>query len=169
MDISTLAVSVSNTLVPFFPYIIKGVNLAGQKWFESLGDKAGKEAITQSVTIWEKIKGKSAENETIVGAAMMLSEDPRNATVQKLFVDALANLMEKHTDLAKLLVEYQKSVLFITMDQRSGGVYFEGSGNVSIGGDVAGRDITVPRLAGDSTTDAPQPKKKKKGKGHGLD
>jgi hypothetical protein len=141
MDTSALAVSVSSTLAPFFPYIIKGVKLAGQKWFESLGDKAGEEAVTQAVTIWEKIKGKSAENKTIEGAALMLSDDPGNAAVQKMFADALADLMKKHADLAEALTQYQKSAPSITMDQRSGGVYFEGSGNVRIGGDVAGRDM----------------------------
>jgi internalin A len=141
MDIPVVAASVTSALAPFFPYIIKGVKLAGQKWFESLGEKAGEQAADQAGKVWQRIKENSSENKTIEGAAMMLSETPENESVQKIFSDALADVMRKHPGLTQELVEYQKTAPSLTINQNSGGVYFQGSGNVSIGGDVAGRDL----------------------------
>lgn len=142
MDIPTTAMAVSSALAPFFPYIIKGVKLAGQKWFESLGEKAGEETAKQAVKTWENIKSKAPENNTIEGAAMMLSDDPSNETVRKMFADALAEILKTHPDLLQELAEFQKQAPSITLDQRNGGVYFEGSGSVNIKGDVVGRDQT---------------------------
>lgn len=142
MNISTLAISISNTLAPFFPYLIKGIRLTEQEWFESLGEKAGKEAMAQAKSTWEKIKGRSFGNKTLEGAAMLLSDDPANTTIQKMFADALTDILKKHPDLAEELTEYQKSAPSITIDQRSGGVYFAGPGTISIRGDVVGRDQT---------------------------
>ncbi len=142
MDIPTIAIAVGNALAPFFPYIVKGTKLAGQKWFDSLGVKAGEETVKQAIKTWESIKSKEPENKTIEGAAMMLSDDPHNESVRKMFSDALVEVLEKHPDLLQELTEFQKNAPSITIDQRSGGAYFEGSGNVKIKGDVVGRDQT---------------------------
>jgi internalin A len=142
MDIPTIALSVSSALAPYFPYLIKGVKLAGQKWFEALGEKAGEETVKQATKTWESIKSKAPENKTIEGAALMLSDDPANESVRKMFSDALAEVLKKHPELLQELTEFQRNAPSITLDQRSGGVYFEGSGNVNIKGDVVGRDQT---------------------------
>lgn len=142
MDIPSIAIAVSSSLAPYFPYIIKGIKLAGQKWFESLGEKVGEETAKQAVKTWESIKSKAPENKTIEGAAMMLSDDPTNESVRKMFSDALAEVLKIHPELLQELTEFQKNAPSINLDQRSGGVYFEGSGNVNIKGDVVGRDQT---------------------------
>lgn len=130
-----IAQSIVTWLSPFFPYLIKGVKLAGQEWFKSLGEKGGEEAVKQASNLWEKIKDKSSNDKNIEGAAFILSEQPENTDIQKVFVNALVEVIKKNPELATELETFQKNAPSINI----GNIFI---GNTRIKGDVAGRDQT---------------------------
>jgi hypothetical protein len=130
-----IAQSIVTWLSPFFPYLIKGVKLAGQEWFKALGEKGGEEAVKQASNLWETIKDKSSNDKNIEGAAFILSEQPENTDIQKVFVNALVEVIKKNPELATELEAFQKNVPSINI----GNVFI---GNTRIKGDVVGRDQT---------------------------
>lgn len=132
-----IAQSIATWISPFFPYLIKGVKLAGQEWFKALGEKGGEEAVKQASNLWKKIKDKSSNDKNIEGAAFILSEQPENADVQKVLVNALVEVAKKNPELATELEAFQKNAPPININ--IGNVF---SGNTRIKGDVVGRDQT---------------------------
>lgn len=132
-----IAQSIATWLSPFFPYLIKGVKLAGQEWFKALGEKGGEEAVKQASNLWETIKDKSSNNKNIEGAAFILSEQPENTDIQKVLVNALVEVIKKNPELATELEAFQKNAPSININ--IGNVF---SGDTRIKGDVVGRDQT---------------------------
>jgi hypothetical protein len=141
-QIPSIAQSIVSWLVPFFPYLIKGVKLAGAKWFEALGEKGGEEAIKKAEILWNSIKTKSSGNKSLEGAALILSENPENQDVQQMLAKALAKALQEYPELVRELETLRKIAPSSTVDQRSGGVYFSGSGKTEIRGSVIGGDQT---------------------------
>jgi hypothetical protein len=141
-QILSLAQYIVTWLSPFFPYLIKSVKLAGAKWFEALGEKGGEEAVKRAVSLWDTIMKKSSDNRSVEGAAMLLSENPENPEVQQLLAKALTEVFQKHPELLLEMDAFRKSAPSITIDQRSGGVYFSGAVKTDIKGDVIGHDQT---------------------------
>ena len=132
-----IAQSIVTWLSPFFPYLIKGVKLAGQEWFKALGEKGGEEAVKQASNLWETIKDKSSNDKNIEGAAFILSEQPDNADIQKVLMNALVDIIKKNPELVKEFEAFQKNAPSISIN--IGNVL---SGNTRIKGDVVGRDQT---------------------------
>lgn len=132
-----IAQSIVTWLSPFFPYLIKGVKLAGQEWFKALGEKGGEEAVKQASNLWETIKDKSSNDKNIEGAAFILSEQPENNDIQKVLVNALVEVIKKNPELATELEAFQKNAPSININ--IGNVF---SGNTRIKGDIVGRDQT---------------------------
>jgi hypothetical protein len=127
-----IAQSIVTWLSPFFPYLIKGIKLTGQEWFKALGEKGGEEAVKQASTLWETIKNKSSNDKSIEGAAFILSEQPENADIQKMLVNALIEVFRKNPELVK---EIETPSININI----GNAF---SGDTRIKGDVVGRDQT---------------------------
>lgn len=132
-----IAQSIVTWLSPFFPYLIKGVKLAGQEWFKALGEKGGEEAVKQASNLWETIRDKSSNDKNIEGAAFILSEQPENTDIQKVLVNALVEVIKKNPELATELEAFQKNAPSININI---GNFF--SGETRIKGDVIGRDQT---------------------------
>ena len=132
-----IAQSIVTWLSPFFPYLIKGVKLAGQEWFKALGEKGGEEAVKQASNLWETIKDKSSNDKNIEGAAFILSEQPENTDIQKVLANALVESIKKNPELAAEFETFQKNAPSININ--IGNVF---SGNTRIKGDVVGRDQT---------------------------
>jgi hypothetical protein len=130
-----IAQSIVTWLSPFFPYLIKGVKLAGEGWFKSLGEKGGEEAVTQATSLWEKIKQKSSSDKNIEGAALILSEQPANTDIQKVLANALVEVLKKNPELVRELEGFKENSISINVN--IGNII---SGNV--GGDAVGRDQT---------------------------
>lgn len=135
-QILPIAQSIVSWLSPFFPYLIKGVKLAGKKWFESLGEKGGEEAVEKASSLWETIKKKSSDDKNIEGAALILSEQPENTDIQKVLVNALVEVVKKNPKFAKELQTFKENSPSININ----------IGNAFIGdthaGDIVGRDQT---------------------------
>lgn len=132
-----LAQSIVTWLSPFFPYLIKGAKLAGKKWFESLGEKGGEEAAKKASDLWETIKKKSSNDKNIEGAALILSEQPENADVQKVLMNAIAEVVKKNPEFAKELETFKENAPSININ--IGNIF---TGDTHIGGDFVGRDQT---------------------------
>ncbi|WP_448337229.1 hypothetical protein [Chloroflexus aurantiacus] len=143
MDASTIQQFVQHIvtwLSPFFPYLIKGVEVTGTKWLESIGSKGGEKAIEEAVQAWNAIKQKSQNDKRIEGSALLLSEQPDNPEFQRLMANALMDVISKNPELIEELKLFKQDIPRINQDNRSGGVYFYG--NTQIKGDVIGGDQT---------------------------
>lgn len=132
-----IAQSIVTWLSPFFPYLIKGVKLAGQEWFKALGERGGEEAVKKASNLWETIKNKSPNDKNIEGAALILSEQPENTDIQKVLVNALVEVIKKNPGFAKELEAFKENVSSIN-NIKIGNAFL---GETHIGGDVAGRDL----------------------------
>lgn len=132
-----LAQSIVTWLSPFFPYLIKGVKLAGKKWFEALGEKGGEEAVKKASGLWDSIKKKSSNDKNVEGSALILSEQPENKDVQKVLVNALVDVIRKNPEFVKELEAFKENSPSININ--IGNVFI---GDAHVGKDVVGRDKT---------------------------
>jgi hypothetical protein len=136
-QILPLVQSIVTWLSPFFPYLIKGVKLAGAEWFKSLGEKGGEEAVKKATSLWETIKKKSSNDKNIEGAALILSEQPESTDVQKVLVNALVEVAKKNPEFAKELEIFKENTPSVNIN--IGNIF---TGETHVGGDVVGRDKT---------------------------
>ena len=85
MDIQTLAQQITSFLMPFLPYLLKGLKLAGQEAAKSLGEKAGERGFESAKALWGKLRRKkNVEQVALTAAALPDNQALRDALREEI-------------------------------------------------------------------------------------
>jgi hypothetical protein len=100
MNIEPLAQAITAVLIPAFPYLLKGLKVAGEKAAEKIGEKGGEALSEKTAKIWETIKAKAQKRTKIENAANILLEDPQDDDARNLLNRALQDQLKENPALA---------------------------------------------------------------------
>jgi hypothetical protein len=104
MDVHLLTENFTNYIIPFLPYLLKGIKLAGQKTFEKMGEKGGEAIAEKAQKSWKSISKKKGDSaEKVKNAAKQLAKKPQDVDWQNMFKNGLEQLLSQDPDLAKEL------------------------------------------------------------------
>ncbi|MBA2681994.1 MAG: HEAT repeat domain-containing protein [Ktedonobacteraceae bacterium] len=100
MDVAQIAASVVALLAPFTPYLVEAGKAAGGAAAKTGGEVAWEKAKS----LWEKIHAHAGEDKKLQGAALMVSADPEDESMQATFAKALGAHLEADPAFAEELV-----------------------------------------------------------------
>jgi hypothetical protein len=133
MDIAQLAQSLTTTLIPFLPYLIK----AGEKASETLGEKLSEGGWGLAKSLWDRLQSSFESKPLALEAAKEAAASPDDEDMRATFRGQLKKLLAEDESLARELSKLLK-------EAKAEGVNVVQSGdrNVYVGGNVTGNIIT---------------------------
>ncbi len=99
-----IATATVTALAPYLPRLLHGVQLAGEKFGDTLASKAGEAAAAKMPELWAKIKNRFAQHPQLEHAAGLVATQPADSTYQTVFAKALAAYLQQDPQLAQDLV-----------------------------------------------------------------
>jgi hypothetical protein len=86
-------------LVPYLPYLLKGIELAGQETARKLGEKAGEQGFEQAKALWDKLRHKKNVEQVAQTAAAL----PDNQALREALREEIARALSEDDSLAQEL------------------------------------------------------------------
>ena len=118
MDVTAIAQTVSQWLLPALPWLIEGSKTLGKAALEKGGEE-------MAVTLWDKVRG----NERVLQAAQDVVADTGDEDAKQSFEIQLRRALKKNPDLAR-------EIAALLQDKTP-----PGGRSVSVGGDVSNSTI----------------------------
>jgi hypothetical protein len=88
---SQLPAQLVQLLAPFLPYLLKGVELAGQEAAKKLGEKAGEQGFEQAKALWDKLRRKKNVEQVAQTAAAL----PDNQALREALREEIARALDE--------------------------------------------------------------------------
>jgi hypothetical protein len=106
MEIELLAASIATTLAPFTPYLVEAGKESAKKLAAALVEKGGPAAWKKAQGLWEKIQTHFGDDPKLKGAALMVSAEPADETLQKMLASILSARLNEKPELADELLAF---------------------------------------------------------------
>jgi hypothetical protein len=137
MDYPQLSTQLVQLLAPFLPYLLKGVELAGQEAAKKLGEKAGEQGFEQAKALWDKLRRKKNVEQVAQTAAALPDNQALREALREEIARALSEDESLAQELARLLPQSGPAgQTVIASGDRSVAIGGNASRNVIITGDV---------------------------------
>jgi hypothetical protein len=134
---SQLPAQLVQLLAPYLPYLVKGVELAGQEAAKKLGEKAGEQGFEQAKALWDKLRHKKNVEQVAQTVAALPDNQALREALREEIARALAEDDSLAQELARLLPQSGPAgQTVIASGERSVAIGGNASGNVIITGDV---------------------------------
>jgi hypothetical protein len=134
---SQLPAQLVQLLAPYLPYLVKGVELAGQEAAKKLGEKAGEQGFEQAKALWDKLRHKKNVEQVAQTVAALPDNQALREALREEIARALAEDPALAQELARLLPQSGPAgQTVIASGDRSVAIGGNASGNVIITGDV---------------------------------
>jgi|SRR5579859_968438 len=117
-----IATATVTALVPYLPQLLKGAQIAGEKFGEGLATKAGELTLGKITEIWGKIKNSFKQRPELEHAAGLAGTQPSDPTCQIVFAKALASCLQQDPQLSEDLLNLlggEKAVQKVVADRSS--------------------------------------------------
>jgi hypothetical protein len=132
-----LSAQLVQLLAPFLPYLLKGVELAGQEAAKKLGEKAGEQGFEQAKALWDKLRRKKNVEQVAQTAAALPDNQALREALREEIARALSEDESLTQELARLLPQSGPAgQTVIASGDRSVSIGGNASRNVIITGDV---------------------------------
>ena len=92
-----LPAQLAQFLVPFLPYLVKGVKLAGQEAAKKLGEKASEQAFEQAKALWDRLRRKK----NVEQVAQTVAALPDNQALREALREEIARALEEDPTLCE--------------------------------------------------------------------
>lgn len=132
MDIGELTQSLSTTLIPLLPYLLK----VGEKAAEEAGKKIGGETWDWAKDLWARLRPKVEAKPSALEAAQYVAQTPEDKDAQAALRMQIKKLLAEDEALAEEVTQWLEKA-------RAAGITVTASGDRSVatGGDVSGSNI----------------------------
>jgi hypothetical protein len=117
-----IATATVTALAPYLPQLLKGAQIAGEKFGEGLATKAGEVTLGKITEIWGKIKNRFTQHPELEHAAALAGTQPSDTTYQTVFAKALAAYLQQDSQLSEDLLNLlggEKAVQKVIADRSS--------------------------------------------------
>jgi len=117
-----IATATVTALAPYLPHLLKGAQIAGEKFGEGLATRAGELTLGKVTEIWGKIKNRFTQHPELEHAAGLVGTQPDDPTYQTFFAKALAAYLQQDPQLSEDLLKLlggEQAVQSVVADRSS--------------------------------------------------